>query len=666
MYKHAFIKKEENKKYYKMKKTILSVAALLLLAGNINATTVGYAKDGNVGRTSLFRLGSTTTQGQAIKLSHAKLQALKGKTIDFAEIAVGSRNTTGKKMHAFLTTSLGGTPIAEGDVDITDPLKRMKWTLNQPYTITGDEEALYIGYTVDIPTSYNVLVSDGTFDVQGCNFAYKDGEWVDTYGLNKGNAYITLNVDEAPSYADAIMGNTSFSGYYKVGTDYDFTARFLNAGTAIITSFDAVVTIDGVATTQHFDGVNIAPRTNYSFKLNNLNSTEVGSKSVKVEIANVSGETDNSDNLIAGNVYFYPTNMERSILVEGFTSQECTGCPSGHVVLNNAIKTARDNGIGIVEASHHAGYYPDIFTMSEDAAYTFYYGTSTYAPAVMANRNADPAVSSIPVNEISAYNALELISHASLSRPYASLNLETKWDESTRQLKVKLDIDPHEDFPTDKMLFNVFLVQDGIQAYQSNGGANYTHDRVFRGTLTNNSWGIAIQNLKAGEMTTWEETVTIPEKIHSSFWTDDMIKNVNGKDMYYYESGSMRATCDIEQSNIEVVPANMSVIAYVAEYDNEDNTKNVVFNSCEAAFGGSYKQAAFGTTSGIENVEEKKNDASIYVENGKVRVMGDYDKMMVYSLSGTRLNADANLAKGTYIVKVISGGKQATKKIMIR
>lgn len=649
-----------------MRKTIFSVASFLLLAGNINATTVGYAKDGDVVRTSVFRLGSTTTQGQAIKLSHAKLQTLKGKTIDFTEIAVGSRNTTGNKMHVFLTTSLGGTPIAEGDLNIARAQTRLKWTLDKPYTITGDEEALYVGYTAEIPISYNMLISDGTFDVQGCNFAYKDGEWVDTYGLNKGNAYITLNVDGAPEYADAVMGNTSFSGYYKTGTDYDFSARFLNAGTSTITSFDAIVTIDGIATTQHFDGVNIAPRTNYTFKLSNINSQNVGSKSVKVEIANLSGETDNSDNMIAGNVYFYPANMERSILVEGFTSQECTGCPSGHVLLNSAIKTARDNGIGIVEASHHSGFYPDIFTMSEDAAYIFYYGTSTYAPAVMANRNADPAVSAVPVNEISAYNALELISHASLSRPFASLNLETKWDEATRQLKVKLDIDPHEDFPTDKMLFNVFLVQDGIQAYQKNGGSNYIHDRVFRGTLTNNSWGIAINNLKAGEMTTWEQTVTIPEKIHSSFWTDDMIQTVNDKEIYYYEGGSMRATCDIEQSNIEVVPANMSVIAYVAEYDNNDNTKNVVFNSCEAAFGGSYKQAAFGTTSGIENVEEKKSDASIYVENGKVRVVGNYDKVMVYSLSGTRLNSDANLAKGTYIVKVISGGKQATKKIMIR
>lgn len=654
-----------------MRKTILSVAALLLSAVSVEATTVGYAKDGAVGRTALFRVGSTTTQGQAIKLSHAKLQALKGKTIDFAEIAVGSRNTTGKKMHAFLTTSLGGTPIAEGDVDITDPLKRMKWTLSQPYTITGDEEALYIGYTVDIATSYNVLVSDGTFDISGCNFAYKDGEWVDTYGLNKGNAYITVNVDGAPDYGDAVMGGISLSGYYKVGTNNDLSARFLNAGTATINSFDAIVTVNGVATTQHFDGVNIAPRTNYSFKLNNLNSSEVGSKEVKIEIANVNGESDPSDNVMAGDMFFYPANMERSILVEGFTSQECTGCPSGHVVLNGAIKTARDNGISIVEASHHAGYYPDIFTMSEDAAYTFYYGTRNFAPAVMANRSADPAVSAVPVNDVSSYNALELISHASQSRPYASLNLETQWDESTRQLKVKLDIDPHEDFPTDDMLFNVFLVQDGIQAYQATGGSNYIHDRVFRGTLTNNSWGIAIKNLKAGEMTTWEQTITIPEKIHSSFWTDDMIKNFKDKDdndvyMYYYESGSMKATCDIEQSNIEVVPENMSVVAYVAEYDNKDNTKNVVFNSCEAKFGGSYKQAAFGTTSGIENVEEKKNDASIYVENGKVRVMGDYDKMMVYSLSGTRLNADANLAKGTYIVKVVSGGKQSTKKIMIR
>lgn len=655
-----------------MRKTLLSVASLLLLAGNENATTIGYSKDAVA--KNMFRLGSTTKQGQAIKLSKEKLQALKGKTIDFVEIAVGSTQTTGKTAHAFISTSLDGTPLAEGDVALTRAYTKTKWQLSQPYTITGNEDALYIGYTAEIKTSYSMLLADGTFDISGCNFAYKDGEWIDTYGLNRGSAYITFNVEGAPDYADVIMGESSYSGYYKAGTDYNFSARFLNAGTAAITSFDAVTTVDGVPVSQHFDGVNIAPRTNYAFKLTNVNCQEQGAKDVSVEIKNVNGgsaESDPTDNQTAGTLFFYPENMERSLLVEGFTSQKCTQCPSGHVVMNSVIGSARSNGISIVEASHHSGYYPDIFTMAEDADYTFYYPNpaSTYAPAVMVNRNADPSISnsSAPVNGVSNNNIVQLINKALASNPYASLKLETAWDETTRQLKVKLGIKPHRDFPSENTLFNVFLVQDGIQAYQINGGDNYTHDRVFRGTLTGNSWGVTVKNLKAGEETVWEKTVTIPEKIHSSFWTDDMIQTVNGKQEYVYTSNSgMSATCDIDQSNVEAVAGNMSVVAYVAEYDNADNTKNVVYNCCETKFGESYKQAAYDVASAIESVADEKPDASIYVENGRIKAAGNCDKLLVYSLSGVQLSADATLAKGTYIVKVVSGGRQSAKKIMIR
>lgn len=654
-----------------MKKAIVSVAALLLLAGNTNATTIGYAKDAVVRNN--FRLGSTTKQGQAIKLAKEKLQRLKGKKISSVQLAVGSTWTTGKTVHAFISTSLEGTPIAESDVMLNRAFSKENWNLSQPYTITGEEEALYIGYTAEIPTSYSMLLTDGTFDIKGCNFAYKDGQWIDTYGLNRGNAYININVDDAPDYTDVIMGTSSFSGYYKATEDYDFSARFLNAGTATINSFDAVVSIDGTSTTQHVDGANITPRTNYSFKLSNINSQEQGARQVKVEITNINGnkdaEADPTDNKTEGEIYFYPANMERSVLVEGFTGQACTQCPAGHVVLSNAIETVRKNGISIVEASHHAGYYPDIFTMSEDADYTFYYGnaTSGYAPAVMVNRNADPSLSAFPVNNTSASNILQLINHALTYNPYASLNLETKWDESERQLTVKLGVKPHRDFPTDKMLFNIFLVQDGIKAYQNNGGANYTHDRVFRGTVTGNSWGITINNLKAGEETIWEKTITIPEKIHSSFWTDDMITDVNGEQMYLYSSNSgMRVTCDIEQSNIEAVLDNMTVVAYVAEYDNSDNTKNIIFNSCEAKLGESYKQAAYDTAAGIETVAQDKVQADVYVENGKIHAYGNYDRMYVYNLSGAQVNPEVSLTKGTYIVRVVSGGKQLTKKVLVK
>ncbi len=645
-----------------MNKFYLGVAsALLLLATNINATEIGYAKE-KINRAYTFRLGSTTKQGQAIRLSHAKLQALKGKTIDFAEFVVGSKNTTGGTIDAFITTSLDDAPVAEGTVKITKALSKLKWTLDKPYTITGDEQELYIGFTGDIKTSYKLLISDGSYDIDGCNFAYKDGAWVDTYGMGQGSAHIYINVEGVADYPDVIMGKSNFDAYFKAGDANDISARFVNAGTTAIKSFDAKVTVGDNVSTQHFDNLTINPKDTYSFKVEGVNSDEEGQRDVRVDIVNVNGgdnDIDSSDNVSSGSVFFYPHNMERSVLVEGFTGQDCPNCPNGHLVINNAINTAEASlSDKIIEVSHHAGYYPDIFTMSEDDSYRFYYSNpaSTFAPAVMVNRNADASISSFPVIQIEYANICNLIYHAAQSKPYVSLNLATELDKDTRELKVKFQIKPHTTMPTDHTLFNVFLVQDSLVAYQSNGGSDYIHNRVFRGTLTDNSWGLVVDDLTPGKVVTWEKTITIPEKIHSSYWTDDLI---DGTGMY---SGKYK----VDQVDIATVLKNMTLVAYVAQYDNTDNSKNIVYNSVEVKLGESYKQAGFGEATAVKGVTADDQPAAISVENGKVRVQGDCSKVSVYNLAGAQVDANATLSGGVYIVKAIVGGKQIAKKVLVR
>lgn len=644
-----------------MRKFTLAVASLLLLnIGSADAVTIGYSKE-TINR-NIFRLGSSTTQGQAIRLSKAKLQALKGKTIDFVEIAVGSKNTTDNKLNTFISTSLDGTPLVEGTLKVSRAYSKAKWTLPTPYTITGDEECLYIGYTAEIPSTYNMLLSDGSYDISGCNFAYKDGEWVDTYGMGKGSAYIFVNVDGAADYTDAIMGRNNFDGYFKAGNDYDFSARFLNAGTTTINAFDAIVTVGGKTTTQHFDGLAIKPKEGYSFKLSGLNSNNEGNQDVNVELANVNGkgvEVDPSDNSSSGSLFFYPHDMERSLLVESFTGQDCTQCPSGHVTIDGALEAYQNvSEDSIIELTHHAGYYPDMFTMEEDDFSRFFYSNpgSTFAPAVMVNRNADSSVGMAPVVNVDYGDIITLLSHAASAKPYVSLNLETALDKSTRELTVKLQVKPHTDMPSDKVLFNVYLVQDGIKAYQANGGTNYTHSRVSRGTVTGNNWGISCE-LEDGKTMTWTKTITIPDSIHSSYWIDDYIDN----------DGMYSGKYNPSQTNIKAVLENMSVVAYVGEYDADDNTKNIIFNSCEAKLGESHMQKGFGMSTDVESVEQQPaTEPAVRVADGRISVSGDCERVDVYSIAGGKVNVDSRLANGVYIVKLLSNGKLTTKKVLVK
>ena len=144
-----------------------------------------------------------------------------------------------------------------------------------------------------------------------------------------------------------------------------------------------------------------------------------------------------------------------------------------------------------------------IAEMSEDPTYIFFYPntSSTFAPAAMVNRNTNADVSTTPIVSATDVNSLlSTIYYADTKEPYVSLYLKTKLDESTRELNVKLYVLPHKTVPHNSSIFNVYLVQDGIEARQASGGDNYIHNRTFRGTVTGNAWGLLVKDIKAGQL----------------------------------------------------------------------------------------------------------------------------------------------------------------------
>lgn len=663
-----------------MRRLLLSLVLLLFSFIGANALIIGYSK-GIPDQTKIFNMGTAYKQGQAIRLSKAKLQFLKGKSIDYVEFSVGTKNTVGNTVHAFICTKLNDVNLAEEDIHLSKAFIKNKWILDKPYIITGDESELYIGYVAETPSEHTkLLVADGNDDIKGYNFALQNDTWVDTYGTNRGSAYITFNVDGVPDYVDAIIGYNDFSGYYRAVVDNDFSLSFVNAGTITINKFDAVLSIDGQKQIQHFNDVNILPKSGYQFHLQGVGSDIAAAQTLNVKIENINGgdnDIDTSDNDISASLFFYPKNMQRGILVEGFTGQDCSGCPGGHENIQKAIQQSEQSiSDKIVEVSHHAGYYADIFTMAEDNDYKFYYQdpNHTAAPAVMVNRLADKKTNpTAPVMDTSNYGSImQQISNAAVTKPYVSLNLETKLDESSRELNVKFQITPEEPLPCNT-IFNVFFVQDSIKAYQNNGGENYNHRKVFRGTLTGDSFGIPIENLSLGDVYTWEKTVNIPQKIHSSFYTDDMLQEITDDDgtkkqVYLYTSPITSNTfkMDAEQTNIDAILKDMSVVAYVAEYDNTDKTHNTVYNCVEVKLGDSYKQDAFDNATNINTLSQYTQN-NISINNGKLCVEGDYDNCYVYTILGKQMNVDLPLPQGVYIVKVVSSNsKQMIQKVFVK
>lgn len=634
-----------------MKKILTILLSFVSLTVFAEGVAIGYT-NGTVDRAKVFHLGTATRQGQAIRLSAEKLKALKGRSIEAVNVAFGTRNLKDNMAQLFVTTELGGTPVATLDVSVDKALRFYSYPLQTPYVITGEEPELYIGYETEMTSSsYNVLTADYANEVEGCSFALNGGQWTDVYGYGTGSANIQAVLDADPGFSDAVMVRTQVGGYFKGGEQYAFPMRVMNFGTKPITAIDVEVSLGSSTETYRFDDFSIGQGQTVSLELPQFSAAESGNLDYSLKVVGVNGaeaDPDPSDNELVTPIFFYAPDMERNILVEGFTGQACPNCPTGHVTLGNFLAK---QATPTVEVMHHAGYYPDMFTMQEDADYLFFYeGTSTYAPAVMFNRTAAPLVTNAPVMDVSTAKMEKTFAYVEDCEPYASISLATSYDPATRQCRVKAGYLPHNAIPGGKAVINVMLVQDNMQAYQSNGGTNYNHTNVFRGCLTGNAWGFTAEFVP-GEEVVWEHEFELPEKIHASYWNES---NIVGSQ---YENSPQLLDQPVD-------PENMSVVAYIAAYDEKRNSGNRVFNCQRVKLGDSYTQR--GYTVGIASpVADAPGKLRIVVQDGRVMVDGVADFVLT-DMAGRRYSPAARLTAGVYVVVAEVGGRRISQKISVR
>ena len=638
-----------------MKKFLQTLFIALLSATASFGATIGYT-NGSYNRFQNFHYGDGNKQGLAIRLPHEKLALLKGKQLTGIESIFGSAKISGT-LTAFVSKGLDETPLAKTEYKMsTSDASSMtaKWktiSFDSPYTITGEEECLYVGYYATTSSAATAMLSmDGSYDLEGCTYSIYKDKWVDMYGTNRGCANLKAVVDEIPSLTDVVMKRSFFDGYFMTGNSYTLWGQIYNFGTEEINSFDVEV-FTGSTQTLHFEGLSIKPGTTYDFTLPEIYAATSGSIVMSMEAKNINGKSDadDSDNKYAHKVFFYEQGMERSLLVEVFTGQACSNCPYGHATMNSVLGSTAHK---VVEVVHHAGYYPDNFTMDEDMQYTLFYGSSgTYAPAFMVNRYPVAGNGGV-VQEISKSSANDALDLAGSLSPYASLKLESEYDAATREVKVKFHVLTHEEMPGAENVLNIMLVQDGLKDTQSNGGNDYAHNRACRGTVTNNAWGLKA-DFTPGLVVTYEKTFTLPDAIRSSYWTEKLLK----------EAGKTEA--DITKP---AVAEDMYLVAYVGRYHESDPGLNDVYNCVQVKLGESYTQHAFTPgTSGIKGVEDNGSEAiGIGVRDGRVVIDGRADSIQIFDTTGRQHDTAASLPAGMYIVKAKSGAKTVTKKIMVR
>lgn len=620
----------------------LAVATLLAATVNATAQTVIGWTDGTHTRTTGVSVGSSTTQGMAIKLTQSKAELLKGHSIASVNAAFCSSRFSDFTL--FITSDLDGTPLYSQELDGSSS-SWTEYTLDTPYEITGEE--IYIGFTGTISTSYSPLSFDGSTGYPGTTYVYDDGTWEDYYdaGLGSGNIQIVLADDY--SFTDASLRMASMDGYYKSGESYDLSCgELFNFGSDTITSIDVTYTIgDGDAQTLTFDGLSVESGALYDIVLPSVTFAESGVYATEVSITAVNGgdnDADSSDNSDDTTLSVYPGDMSRNYLVENFTTQSCTNCPRGHTLLEGAVGDRDD----VVIVAHHSGYGTDAFTMSEDVSLLFFNessGGGNFAPGFMTNRyRVDSQSSSYPCPAFSISDEMDLtdrLDEIAEIQPYVSVDITSSYDEDTRLLSGTVSVYAYAEMPNDTTYLNLYIIQDSIEAYQLSGGDNYMHRHVFRGTLDTGDFGTPFA-LAAGDTYTHEFSYTVPESITSS-----------------YGSSS--------SETFDVVLDHMSLVAFAANYNADDANDCVVYNTATVPFLGE------NNSSGITNVAVQNAEMNISAAGSQLFINSECTSVDVYDLSGKMAgriyggSGSLSVNSGVYIVRGNTDSGTVTRKIVV-
>ena len=229
-----------------------------------------------------------------------------------------------------------------------------------------------------------------------------------------------------------------------------------------------------------------------------------------------------------------------AILLEDFTGTWCGPC---YYAMGKLHKILPAFGDKVILVCHHLnGGVKDDFAIPHSNTLAGFYGLK-YIPYSMLDRT--PGIVGKEVLFSTSYISKEILDKRLVQHKSVTISLTTSYDEGSKDIKIKVEGELLQSLPKAKL--NVYLVQDGIVAYQNGGGDKYVHHNALRDVISKDTWGDAL-GVSQGKYSK-EYTYKLPEKI-GKFATD---------------------------------PAKMYIVAFVADAVNvnkgDDNTKNVVHNA---------------------------------------------------------------------------------------
>lgn len=451
------------------------------------------------------------------------------------------------------------------------------------------------------------------------------------------NSYYEFNPGTQPS-VDATLTQFDMKKYLSLDkAPFTLTGKIRNTGSSAITS----ITLDYLATggsvqSATIGGLNIAPLAYYTFSHPTKWTPALGSFNVDMTISKVNGAADGdaTNNKMTKSTQVLASFVVRKPLLEGFSSSTCGPCNAG----NANVKKLMAN-------------YPDQYTYVK---YQMNYPSTgdPYYTAECGTRHSFYGINSIPRLELDGgFNgnsgsltkaiyetAADIPSYVELTGS-AYLNFK-------KEVVINANILPKADNASTNLVLHAAVVEKmTYQNFKTNGETEFPHVMKKMAPNTN---GTALTALTKG--------TAIPKVVKTQFFGS------------YTLAASGATPIDITKQHSVEEFNDLAVVIWV-----QDKVTKAVLQS-----------ETFDVTdySSIKNVNASELkimpvpaqgyfqvDATAFsTKSGKVEVYNTVGQKMAESngVAGQYTVNCSNWNNGMYLVKVISDGKETTRKIVVQ
>lgn len=306
----------------------------------------------------------------------------------------------------------------------------------------------------------------------------------------------------------------------KVGEQALVRVEVLNKGLSNLTNFVASYAVDGGSpVTETVSNINIALNQSYTYTFAApFESSQHGNHAIVVTVSAPNGESDDENNNTTtcnAAVYDESLAVDRTILLEHFTTAQCPNCPGADERIHEALEYRDD----VVWLSHHAGFMTDQMTVPENQTLLAFYNAEgrTYAPGMMLDRSVEFGQGpETPVGLPGQANVITIqLDHAQEVPSFVTVNLtDISYNASSRLLRVRVNGHATSMAGLTDPRIGLYLMEDSIYASQSGESGQIYHLHVMRHAISD-VWGDPFTPNANGDYSEWFQ-YTLPSSYNAA------------------------------------------------------------------------------------------------------------------------------------------------------